>query len=182
MKKIMTFLSAGVLMITLCMGFVACNEPKGPEQPDVPEVIGMAPVAGTDIPDEVSVFFEEYLPRTNRSLLSPVEFNFGDVAPLDPVCLVVNSIDEFETIAPLSAELPEIDFKNHTLIVGQHPMGDPGHRLVDQGIVTEPDVMILNLIYERLGGGTPAIETTFYYWALYPKLPQKQITVKIYNQ
>ncbi len=40
MKKIMTFLSAGVLMITLCTGLAACNEPKDPDrQPGLGEEI-----------------------------------------------------------------------------------------------------------------------------------------------
>ncbi len=184
----MTFFCAGALMSALCAGFGGCSQSGEQEQKEdeVPAVIGTTPVPNEDIPSDVAAFFKEHLPSTDRSLLSPVEFSFGDIVDNEGlprlVCLTINDMDEFEAIAPPDVELPDIDFGAYTLIIGQHRMGDPGYILEKQGIDTTSDVMTLNLVYKHLQGGSAQIITTFYYWGLYSKLPQKTINVEIYRQ
>ncbi len=173
MKTIFNLFCAGVLLSGLCAGFVGCNEPKSPGQSEN----DMLPVSVLELPDDVSAFFEKYLPVSNYSR-PPVEFSFGDNAG-QTVCLMINSTDEFEAVAPPSAELPTINFEKYTLIIGCHEMGDPGYRLEQQSADVESDVMKLNLTYRPLEGGSPGIIVTFYYWGLYPKLPQKPITVNV---
>jgi hypothetical protein len=168
MKKIMTLIFASVLMGTFCL---ACDDNKNDEQK-----IGIRPVIASV---EVNDFFDFYLPESNYSR-PPHEFDFGNIDELGRVCLVVNTMGEFEAVAPSSVELPSINFDKHTLIIGQWSMGNPGYRLTNQRIDTEPDIMVLYLNYESLGeGGTPGVVTTFYFWGLYPKLPQKPIQFSI---
>jgi hypothetical protein len=153
MKKLLTFLCAGVLMSAAC---VACDKTND-------SVDGIEPIKASDA---VISFFEEH--TNNLSL--------GDKTP---TCLLINSAKEFAKIVPPSTALPTIDFNSYTLVVGQHVLGSPGYLLKNQSVDKRPMVMKLTLIYERMGGASPAIMTTFYSWALYPKLPQKPIEIKI---
>jgi hypothetical protein len=192
MKKSSMLLCAGVLVSALCAAVTACNdEPNDPgqkegsrgneqpeEQKEEPTGVGIAPVAASEIPEEVAAFFEKYLPPSDYSR-PPHEFNFGDVDDSGAVCLIINSTDEFRAIAPPSAELPPVNFEKYTLVIGQHPMGDPGYRLKEQGVDVKADPMTLTLIYDQLEGGTPAIMTSSYYWGLYPKLPLMPVSVNI---
>lgn len=157
----------------LLAAFVGCDNSDPTD--DGPIAPGIQPVS----PDaELTAFFKEYLPKSSYSVPLP-DFNFGDVDHYDTVCLVINSDDEFRTIAPFATKLPSIEFDKYTLIIGQHPMGDPGYSLEKQGMDAEPDKMKLSLVYKSMEGSTPAMEVTFYYWGLYPKLPQKPVTVNI---
>lgn len=121
-------------------------------------------------------FFKTYLPSSSSSHPEP-EFNFSEIDDRDIECFVINSMEEFEAVAPPSVELPVIDFDKYTLIIGQHWMGHPGYSFEKQAVDTESDKMTLNLVYKQLKGGTPAIMTIFYFWGLYDKLPEKTLTV-----
>ena len=125
---------------------------------------------------DVSAFFKTYLPSSSSSHPEP-EFNFSEIDDRDIECFVINSMEEFEAVAPPSVELPVIDFDKYTLIIGQHWMGHPGYSFEKQVVDTESDKMTLNLVYKQLKGGTPAIMTIFYFWGLYDKLPEKTLTV-----
>ena len=167
-------------ILALMMVGTACNnsdngDPQGNEFPD-----GIQPVVLADeLGDELTAFFKEYLPESSSSV-PPIEFNFGEnIDQHITVCLLINSMDEFKAIAPPVAELPSIDFEKYTLIIGQHELGNPGYRLEKQSMDTEPDEMKLSLLYQSLGGGNSATMTTFYYWGLYPKLPQKPVIVNV---
>lgn len=150
-------------------GFVACNDSEEPQY------IGTPPVTA---PTDVSAFFKTYLPSSSSSHSEP-EFNFSEIDDRDIECFVINSMEEFEAVAPPAVELPVIDFDKYTLIIGQHWMGDPGYNFEKQAIDTESEKMTLNLVYKRMKGGTPAAMTIFYFWGLYTKLPEKTAAVNI---
>ena len=145
MKTRILTLTAALLLLG---GFVACNDSEESEY------IGTPPVTASA---DVSAFFKTYLPSSSSSHPEP-EFNFSKIDDRDIECFVINSMEEFEAVAPPSVELPVIDFDKYTLIIGQH-------------------WMTLNLVYKQLKGGTPAIMTIFYFWGLYDKLPEKTLTV-----
>lgn len=166
MKTNILTVTAALLMLG---GFVACNDSEEPEY------IGTPPVTA---PADVSAFFKTYLPSSSYSRPEP-EFNFSEIDSRDIECFVINSMEEFEAVAPPAVELPVIDFDKYTLIIGQHWMGDPGYTFEKQAVDSdsESDKMILNLVYKRLGGAHPASMTNFYFWGLYTKLPEKTLTV-----
>ena len=164
MKTRILTLTAALLLLG---GFVACNDSEESEY------IGTPPVTASA---DVSAFFKTYLPSSSSSHPEP-EFNFSEIDDRDIECFVINSMEEFEAVAPPSVELPVIDFDKYTLIIGQHWMGHPGYSFEKQVVDTESDKMTLNLVYKQLKGGTPAIMTIFYFWGLYDKLPEKTLTV-----
>ena len=148
MKTRILTLTAALLLLG---GFVACNDSEESEYIGTPPVTASADVSAL--------------------------FNFSEIDDRDIECFVINSMEEFEAVAPPSVELPVIDFDKYTLIIGQHWMGHPGYSFEKQAVDTESDKMTLNLVYKQLKGGTPAIMTIFYFWGLYDKLPEKTLTV-----
>lgn len=162
-------LTLTVALLLLGGGFVACNDSEQFK------AIGTPPVSASR---DVSAFFKTYLPPSSYSYPEPV-FDFGKIDVGDTECLLINSMEEFKAVAPPSVELPVIDFEKHTLIIGQHKLGNPGFTLEKQAVDTESNEMTLNLVYKEMKGGTPAIVTTFYFWGLYTKLPEKAVTVDI---
>lgn len=157
------------VLLLLCGSFVACNEWEQPEDLGTPPVL---------VSEDVSAFFKKHLPSSSYSSPEP-SFNFGKIGFDDKECFLINSMEEFEAVAPPSVELPVIDFERHTLIIGQHWLGSPGFTLVEQAIDSEPDEMELNLVYRATGGASPTVMTVFYFWGLYAKLPEKTVKVDI---
>ena len=168
MKTRILTLTAALLLLG---GFVACNDSEESEY------IGTPPVTASA---DVSAFFKTYLPSSSSSHPEP-EFNFSEIDDRDIECFVINSMEEFEAVAPPSVVLPVIDFEKYTLIIGQHLLGDPGYSFGKQAVDTDSESgkMTLNLVYSRMGGASPTVITTFYVWGLYSKLPGSAIDVKI---
>ena len=121
---------------------------------------GILPVSASE---DVEFFFESHLPSSDYSH-SNTSFNFGD----ETECFVINDVDDFKAVAPESVTLPEIDFDKYTLIIGQVVMGNPGYRFVSQSIHSDT----LKVVYKNLGGASPAVITSYYFWELYDKLPE----------
>lgn len=82
--------------LLLLGGFVACNDSEESEY------IGTPPVTASA---DVSAFFKTYLPSSSSSHPEP-EFNFSEIDDRDIECFVINSMEEFEAVAPPSVELP----------------------------------------------------------------------------
>ena len=142
-----------LLYCVLFLGlFASCAEIKQNDD------AGIFPVSASE---DVESFFESYLPPSDYSY-SNTSFNFGE----ETECFVINDVDDFKAVAPESVTLPEIDFDKYTLIIGQVVMGSPGYRFVSQSIHTDT----LKVVYKKLGGASPAIMTSFYFWGLYDKL------------
>lgn len=133
------------------------------------EPTGDAGILPVSAPEDVEFFFESHLPPSDYSH-SNTSFNFGE----ETECFVINDVDDFKAVAPESVTLPEIDFDKYTLIIGQVVMGNPGYRFVSQSIHGDT----LKVVYKNLGGGSPAVMTSYYFWGLYDKLP-KAVTLDV---
>lgn len=167
MKPNFLILAATAVMLT--GGFAACNDA------DESSIAGTPPITA---PTEVTAFFDASLPSSSYSQPEP-EFGFEEIDFGESECFLINSMEEFEAIAPPSVDLPEIDFGKYTLLIGQCSMGDPGYTLKKQAVDIQPDGMRWNLAFSRLSGGSPAVVTTFYFWGLYTKLPGNALTANI---
>ncbi len=163
MKKILTLFYAGVLMSILCAGLVACNEPKEPEAVGV-----VLPVSESDVPEDVAAFLTEQLGPSLSDYFSRED---GDY---EPVLLTINSNKELKAVVP-STKLPDIDFDKYTLVILQY-YTTGGLYLKSQAIDTDPNAMIMNLVFGNTGNGLGAMFSN-YYCNLYPKLPQKSIEI-----
>ena len=81
--------------------FVSCSVP------DVPDDGVISPVSA---PDNVSAFFEEYLPDHSQSL-GRADFKFSDREFSESECFLVNSKSEFKDVVADGVKVPDIDFK-----------------------------------------------------------------------
>jgi hypothetical protein len=168
MKKNLKLFFAGVLMSALCVGFMACNEPKDPQESEETEGIGVLPLPESEVPEEVSAFFKE-------QLTPALSDYFKEEGNYEPVVLMINSTKELKKIVSSSVELPNIDFDNHTLVVGQYRIA-AGVYIKSHSVDTEPDIMKLNLVFEIFSENVLGIMNRMVYCNLYPKLPPKPIT------
>ena len=150
--KLLCILSFGLLS--------SCEEP-------VPDAIaGISPVSA---PDELSAFFESYLPAVSHS--RNTSFLFVD----SQECHVINNMKEFEAITNVSTVLPEIDFEKYTLIIGHIEKGYASYTFEKQEIYIDPDKVTLVVTLRKFSGnGEPYIyhpEDTYYdFWGLYEKI------------
>ena len=99
MKKLLTLLSAGVLMSALCAGFVACNEPEGPE------------LQGEDVPFTVYSLQED----TSGEEFSARWINLDYDKNYEAKILVIDSEEELENY--VEGDYPAIDFAQKTLVL-----------------------------------------------------------------
>ncbi len=102
---------------------------------------------------------------------------------------VINSREEFQNAYMGTKELPEVDFNQHTLVIGRTWSGDPSYELGktilrDNGLSYELETQLLHHHYKDQA--IPCVIMTILYWRLYPKLPEKIIilrrTVKDVNE
>jgi len=168
MKKSTTLICAAALIGALCAGFVACDEPKGQQTPEQPEVVGTAPVPVAELPEEVSAFFEKH-PVSSFTFFDEIE---GD----EPMFLTINSQNEFNSSVSIPVELPHLDFNNYTLVVGSYYTSG-GVYLKSHSVDTKPETMVFHLVYGDTGKGLTAMFQRSF-WSLYPKLPQKAVAFK----
>jgi hypothetical protein len=124
----------------------------------------------------VIAFFEEHLPIGSSTRESNLFFGYDNKKN---ECVIINSMTELRksTISLLS-NLPQIDFKIYTLIIGQHQMPTSGHAVIDQCIIVDSHTLELNLTVNSPHSVWPIV-CPMYYWGLYPKLPMKPINVNI---
>jgi hypothetical protein len=168
MKKLMFLFSVLAAAIVVVAVSVACEEKPQPQEEELK--FDLMPQQASD---EVASFFEEYLLRGSR----PSDCFFVDAE--EDVCLAINSAEEFRAAVALDIELPEIDFELYTLIVGVYSDSD-GRSIRYHGINIEPERNVLNLVvYNWVGILIDRMIHYYYYWGLYPKLPDNPIEVNI---
>jgi hypothetical protein len=173
MKKIIKLSSAVMLMSALCVGFVACNEPKDPGQKE--EGTEIQPVPTGEVSAEVAAFFQ----FENLHLIVSSFFDDGKLTLGKDNCVIINSADELPKVDYLGnpIEYPAIDFDYCTLIIGHYAASHGSARLVNQRIFVGSEKITMYIsIDETTGGITTFTPKTFY--GVYPKLPNLPVSVE----
>ena len=172
-----------VLLFTLpllAMLFLpACSSSSEDEEEELP---------GTIIPQvacasETAAFFQTEWPV--YCIPYPETFFERDLRGQDNISLI-NNEEEFQSIYKGTLQLPEIDFSQYTLVIGQK------RKEVANGKKSSLELLKLELrdtsegyhLYLICSSEVPAnaflnVETFYYYWALYPKLDNKAIIVSL---
>lgn len=126
--------------------------------------------------DIVSIFyfFNGQLPIGTRSV------NFFVGSDKDE-CYVINSLQELKSIYCGEKELPELDFDNYTLVIGQRVMPTVFYPVQKQELEfsnhqCELKLHVPNFIKEN------TTNVPFYYWAIYPKFNTEGISVKFIKE
>ena len=160
-KLIFKTLSAVILLIGAFIVLGGCEKEK--EQMEV-----IYPVV--NLPMSVVTFFEKTLSNTDSA-------NCLFKSEWKDTCFLINSKEEFESILLCDKDLPIIDFSLYSVIVGKKNMPNSFYSIVEQSI-NNTQTLELNIIVHLPNEHWPAFSDMFY-WALYPKLPNKKISINI---
>ena len=102
---------------------------------------------------------------------------FGDKK--NNTCIVVSSREEFLHLYHGNHPLPEVDFSQKSLIIGQSKVEQGGYFVEKQVLVNKNNEYQLDL-YIRLGEGYHDQWITLVrYWGIYPKLQKKDVTINL---
>ena len=161
MKKIITFM-------LICVIITTCKEREEEGEGIIIEHI---------IPnEEVTAFFEEYLPSSIHVFQECSFFAINDKS--GDKCVMINSVDEFrKSFSCSSTTLPAIDFESYTLIIGHYTVMCICDYVIEQEIVVKSKKVILNLIW-HCPDGAYASSGMMCYWGIYPKISNKNIIVE----
>ncbi len=178
MKKIMTFLSAGLLMITLCTGLAACNEPKAPEQEPNENEIQLVEVS-----DEIAAFFDENVNLIGSSIF--FDRNDWENNEFVEACVMINSEEEFMQIdfrGQTTPLLPTINFDSYTLVIGQWVSGNGASHLESTKLIVRDDTATVNLIMSKDDLRFDVFHPLpIYFWGIYPKIDTETIGINVIN-
>ena len=100
------------LLVIMTMGLWSCNSDKDDDNGIGNAVIPI--ISGTEGNNDIADFFKTELPQ-NSDMPSPGFFVNSNVN----ACYVINSIEELKSLYEGDRELPMIDFRSKTLIIGQ---------------------------------------------------------------
>jgi hypothetical protein len=123
--------------------------------------------------NNVIAFFEKHLPSISglRSDCFILPEN---------TCLMINNLEELRRriINDNSIEVPVIDFKSYTLVVGQYVVPTTGYYVIEQHIAVGTEKHVLHIVVHKPEAAFAAI-SELYFWGLYPKLSTKPIDLNI---
>jgi hypothetical protein len=157
MKK--KLLKISMLMYCLCI-LVTCD--------DVESKKTISPLV---VDEQIIDFFDVALPTVTKS-------NCFFVSTENDICYIINSMEDFQAIYSCDDKLPEIDFTLYSLVLGQQKMPNSFYSVIEQNI-DETKGLELNLYVQLPSGGHWPSFSQLYYWGIYPKLPNKKISVNI---
>lgn len=160
-KSFFKILLAVLLLVGAFIVLGGCEKEK--EQMEV-----IYPVV--NLPMSVVTFFEKTLSNTDSA-------NCLFKSEWKDTCFLINSKEEFESMLLCDKDLPIIDFSLYSVIVGKKNMPNSFYSIVEQSI-NNTQTLELNIIVHLPNEHWPAFSDMFY-WALYPKLPNKKISINI---
>ncbi len=171
MKKTSIFLYV-LLLLTLTMG---CSSDDSMENNDSNLIGKLSPIEEGEDFAKISAFFNAVLPANYGEMEKSPFFD----NPQKSVCYIINKKEELESLYHGTQTLPEIDFNNHTLIIGLEKMPHLLYKIKKQEILSNEGGLQLNLyVSVPKESSYPAAIMDMHYWGLYPKFQAKEITVK----
>lgn len=169
------FLRKGIVLLAIGL-LTACSNSDGQsvvfEKQSDEEGEGLQAVKDIKGYDTISVFFNSELPIDEKSAGFFVN-NLSDE------CYCINTLEELKKMYSGDHQIPEIDFKNYTLIIGQHIMPCSGYMIEKQEIVLRDNNPVLNLTVHNKYEYKPALLTPLYFWGVYTKLYKSNVDVNL---
>jgi hypothetical protein len=172
------------LCTLLSVGFFGCTN-------DEEKKSLIQPIDVTDSP--IAVFFNTEWPEVHTGSVRIGEPNsffydpdtYAGVHIYENNVCVINSRQELSDIYQGEKALPEIDFDKYTLIIGQRVMGCAGYYITKKELLQGEDGLCLNLYIRndaRSDELIPSIAQILPFWGLYPKQPQKVLSVNVIEE
>jgi hypothetical protein len=134
----------------------------------------LTPVDSFEGSEDVSIFFSKEMPTGGRSGSFFVNSNKDE-------CCVVNNYRELRSIYEGNNAIPNIDFKQYTLVIGQRIEPDANYPVLKQDLEFSDNKCQLNLYVPKLEGKY-TVNYPLYYWALYPKFGTEDISACVIKE
>ena len=195
MKKLVYILCS---LLLLSAGFAACSceSEDPPEQPNshqnetpvdstvinnhsskVDSTGSYTVISAVEVSEEVKAFFDEALPYLPGLPIELSPFSFQ--SNVNSEFLVINSEQELQNVYKGEKPLPQLDFEQNTLIIGQMLMPGASFYLESVELRVYDDRNVLT-VYTR---EPPYIYTSLYnlyFWGIFPKIV-KEIDENVLN-
>ena len=174
MKKYV--LISSVIVAAICL-FTACSSDDDDFNPNA-----IQPVTLTE--GDIVDFFNSELPErhSDKDQYRVTESFFDYYSSERGTAYIINSRQELADVYRGEKELPAIDFDKYTLIIGYSLMPCLDFYVAKKELVSDENGLQLT-VYARNDGEllAPLVEQ-LYFWGLYPKQPQKTITLKVIEE
>ena len=189
MKKFVQIFSVLIVFVYLC----ACtsNDEQNPnenfiqpvsvvdEQNPIESII--QPVSVVD--EVITTFFNSEIPelhiyenyKRSESFFYDPDTYGGEI--LKNLVYIINSQQELADVYTGEKALPEIDFDRYTLIIGQEIMPCLGFYVAKKELYADDKGLVLSLCARNEKEILPTAIQHLYFWDLYPKLSQRNISV-----
>ena len=185
MKKLVYLLSC---LLLLSAGFAACSSESDdpPEQPsshqnetpvdsiavnndttEIDSTEALTVISAVPASEEVKTFFDEALPYLPDLPLELSPFSFSP--NMGSEFFVINSEQELRDLYKGEKPLPQLDFEQNTLIIGQKLMPGESFHLESVEIRVYDDNTVL-AIYTREPPYLYSTLYNLYFWGLFPKI------------
>lgn len=176
MKKYLFFL-------IVSLSFIACSDDDGVarlKEGNVPEVALTESLAG------VNGFFSWENPYARDMSFNPEGFTFSSWEEFDknsygyttPSIVVINSSKELDEVYLGGKELPEIDYKKYTLVMGVLAAPTLSYWIESISLDVHSENLLMGFDVRGWDSGFTAI-ARLGFWRLYPKLPNLPITPEV---
>ena len=173
MKKIISFVFCISLTGLIGTVSVSCSSDNddttnGKGSPEQTEEGAIFP-AVINADNYISQFFAAERPSSDTSKSKSFFLDSKGSASTENIVCIINSQDDLKAQYSGNMSLPNIDFANYTLIIGQQRMGSLGWDVTKQLLLVNGDKATLNLHVTNRNEYQPDMFMTLYYWGLYPK-------------
>ena len=172
MKRILYYTFFTFLAVTLT---ASCSD-DGDEGTVIPPV---------DADEAVAEFFNEALPEKghSNSFFCHLDTNIHMIVPIwENFVYVINNREQLEDFYQGDKELPEIDFRKYTLIIGQQIIGCLENNLVEKRLTVDEEGLHLYLHTKNDDEVHSLAIQLLHYWGLYPKLQQKLVSLDVFHE
>ena len=190
MKKFVQIFSVLIVLAHLC----ACTSDDEPNPNE--SIIQPVSVVDEQNPNEsiiqpvsvvdevITTFFNSEIPelhiyenykRSESFFYDPDTYGGKEI--LKNLVYVINSQQELADVYIGEKALPEIDFDRYTLIIGQEIMPFLGFYVAKKELLANDNGLVLSLCAINEGEILPTAVQHLYFWDLYPKLSQRNISV-----
>ena len=166
-----------LFILLAAMTFVACSD-DGDENIVTGKTI--SPVAEGEIKMDVQEFFENEFAAGGNIYDFPFAINSVEInKPYEVVYKIINSQKELTDLYKGNNRLPDIDFVNHSLLIG-FVVGPDGRYALDGVVLQENEKGLSLIVYiqKKNDAGITAL-ITLPFWNLYPKLSEKKLETKV---
>ena len=97
-------------------------------------------------------------------------------------CIMINTTKEFYSYYTGPKQMPSIDFKNKTLVIGVKLLPRPFHGYLSENIINNGNTYNLKInVFRYENRGYLPATCGYAFWGIFPKLRKKEITILDFN-